>query len=123
MVIYILVSLIIYISTFHLSYTETIGVLHLIPIFITFVVCLIIFIIGVRWYIKNKDTILLCLVISFGMYALSTFLIFLFDYILHYYDRDEIVITAFITGIATYLLGISAMIIALVRPKRISAAR
>jgi len=116
MVLDILVSLII--STFHLSYTETVRVLHLIPTFITFVVCLIIFILGVRWYIRNKDTILLCLVISFGMYALSGLLILLYDYILRYYDCSEIVITAVITGIATYLLGISAMIVALVQHKR-----
>ena len=89
---------------------------NIILTFIVFILCLAIFIIGIRWYVKNKYILILCLVISFGLYAVSDFLIFINDYSLNY-KYIAVSISALIIGLVAYLVGISAMIIALVRPK------
>jgi hypothetical protein len=97
-------------------YYELVETLNPTFVFVVFIVCSTAFILGMRWYIKNKGPIILYLVISFGLCALSSLLMFLYD---HTFINKYIVILvmAFITGMATYITGISAMILALIRPK------
>jgi hypothetical protein len=84
---------------------------------VVFIGCLVAFETGLRWYLKSKGTVVLCLAISFGLYALSGLLIFLNNYFAIY--KDGIVpLAALITGLAAYMAGIAAMIVALVRPKQ-----
>jgi hypothetical protein len=82
---------------------------------LVFIGCLVALETGVRWYIKSKGPVILCLVVSFGLYALSGLLIFLDSYFA--INGNVVPPAALITGVAAYLAGISAMIVALLRPK------
>jgi hypothetical protein len=82
---------------------------------LVFMICLAALEMAVRWYIKNKGPVVLCLVVSFGLYTLSSLLIFLDTYFFIY--GNAVSLAALIIGVIAYLAGISAMILALVRPK------
>jgi hypothetical protein len=83
---------------------------------LVFIGCLVALETGVRWYLKNKGPAVMCLLISFGLYALSSFLIFLEIYFV--INGNVVPLAALIAGVAAYLSGIAAMIVALVRPEQ-----
>jgi hypothetical protein len=78
---------------------------------LVFIGCLVALETGVRWYIRGKGPVILCLVVSFGLYALSSLLIFLDTYFA--INGNGVPLAALMTGVAAYLAGISAMIVAL----------
>jgi hypothetical protein len=91
--------------------------------FIVFLACLTAFTFGINYYLKNKNTVVLILIISFGLYAISSLLIFIDSYCI-FFNKDyinpiagNIRTAASMTGSLTYLVGIAAMIVALVQPK------
>jgi hypothetical protein len=89
---------------------------------VVFIGCLVALEMAVRWYLESKGAVALCLMISFVLYALSSFLIFLdINFVI---DSDRILrLSALITGDVTYLAGIAAMILALVKPKQQQTVR
>jgi hypothetical protein len=94
--------------------------LYLIMILIVSALCFSAAIIGSRWYAKNKDLVLMSLVIFFELYGISSLFIFAGDSFFSIDNRYLVTIaTAIIFSLLAYLTGISAMIIALVRPKPI----
>jgi hypothetical protein len=103
----------------HIDYSIFENIYNPFFIFIAFIVCLVGLIVVIRWYLNRRDPIVLCLAISFGLYTLSSLFIFLDYYFVIWRDFyiSVIMAIAFFTGPAAYLAGISAMIVALVRPK------
>jgi hypothetical protein len=84
---------------------------------VVFIGCLVALEMAVRWYLDGRGPVALCLLISFGLYALSSLLIFLDTNFVIYKDAG-IRLAALISGLAAYLAGISAMVMALVQPKQ-----
>jgi hypothetical protein len=102
---------------FNYDYYHGFGRIYPISICIALVLCFIALIIGIRWYMKNKNIVVLCLAIFFGLYGLASLLLILVDALCFHYHVGGVCIAAYVIGILAYLVGIAAMIIALVRPR------